>query len=187
MTLYSFAWLSLQKHKHRIKNLTIASQRFLECRDKLSCVCDSGSWSTSSPSINACGTPACPRRGARQASIKSGPTCLCSFWVKDTSSLDAFYLQHLPFAALAVSRTPPERHQKAVPLKRLSPQFRSKPGTRPKFYNKWIRPHLQHVAIKKHLNASGNQDSAASDCQAQSEENRWAQQFLRFCVHQRAF
>ena len=53
--------LNLQKQEHNIKNLTIVSQSFLKCWDELSCVCDPGPSSTSSPSIYVCGVRACPR------------------------------------------------------------------------------------------------------------------------------
>jgi len=64
-----------------------------------------------------------------------------------------FHLQHLQFAIPVVLLTLPERHLKALTFVTVSPQFRCKSGTRPRFYTKWIRP--QHVAMEDLPNVSG--------------------------------
>jgi len=112
--------------------------------------------------------------GARKASIRSHATCLCSFWVNDTSSR-AGLIQHLWFATQAVLRTPSARHPKAVP----SPQFRCKSGTRPQTA---VCPSESDTTdsmqqCKTLRMSEGNTISAASDYQVQSETNRSVHQF----------
>ena len=98
---------------------------------ELSCECDPGPSSTTLPSINACGSLTSPRRGSRQASIMSPSTCLCSFWVKNTSSLDAFALSisSLWPREFCSGLPKPKDTRKSVPLPRLSPQSRCKSET----------------------------------------------------------